>query len=155
MRQSLVQVFAIAFSGMAGTANFVVAFAIFPFWRSLDAQAFVNWFGTYAKGFGIVAAPLTILAIAFTVWSLVRSWSDASRTWWLIASVCIIASMAVFPLYFLHTNSAFIAQSIPLDEVPAEMSRWFSWHWSRVATPIIAMLCGLIGFSSQEAGNDP
>jgi len=55
----------------------VVAVIILPFWRSLEPEPFQDWFGRYSKMFGSFPAPVTLLAIIFTGWSMVNGWNDA------------------------------------------------------------------------------
>lgn len=72
----LVEILAIIFSTISGTINLVVAVTIVPFWKSLKPEDFLDWFGRYSKLFGSMSAPVTLLAIVFTGWSMVSGWNN-------------------------------------------------------------------------------
>ncbi len=135
----LIQALAVTCAAGTATANLVLAVAVLPFWKTLEPDAFLDWFSRYANRFGLISAPLGILGVIFTSWALVNAWDADARWLWLLSVAMLVASLAVLPLYFVKTNTKFYKRAIPTDEIPDEVQSWSRWHWSRTVTPVAAV----------------
>ena len=81
------------------------------------------------------------------------SWprGGAERVLFALAAVLMLVAGAIYPLYYVETNSAFGNASIPVSEVGAELARWESWHWVRTACGTLAFVLAVLGLSNRAA----
>jgi hypothetical protein len=54
-----------------------------------------------------------------------------------------LAAIGGFFAYFKETNARFTAGSIPVAELPAELSRWARWHWVQTILACVAFAATL------------
>jgi hypothetical protein len=138
--KSLVDDAALVVLSLLTGAMLLVGVVLVPFWRAIAPEAFLDWFGAHAPRIQVVGLPLGLLATALTLAAAGLSWgSGAASHLTVVAAVLILATTAAFVLYFLPTNSAFIARAIPPSSVKAELARWAAWHWLRVVLGALAV----------------
>jgi len=117
-----------------------------PFWRGLEPAGFLAWYREHASLLLRFFGPLEALATALPLLATgLAVWQEAEAAGWLLASaVCSLAVLGCFPSYFKAVNARFADGSIPLDEVPAELGRWASWHRARTALAVVGFVCGAV-----------
>jgi len=120
-----------------------------PLWRSLPPAQFFAWHPASGPRLFRFFYPLTVAATLSTAAAAVSSLIAAHPGRWLIliSSVLTVAILATYFLYFEKTNARFAAASIRPDELGAELSRWASWHWVRVALSLVAFAAALLALS--------
>jgi hypothetical protein len=65
--------------------------------------------------------------------------------WWVLASgVLSVAVIGMYFFYFERTNARFATAAIKPNELNAELARWASWHWVRVAFCLAAFAAALM-----------
>jgi hypothetical protein len=121
-------------------AMLLVGVVLVPFWRAVAPEAFLDWFGAHAPRIQVVGLPLGLAATAVTLAAAGLSWGRGAASHLTVASaVLTFATSVAFVLYFLPTNTAFIAREIPPSSVGAELARWVFWHWLRVVLGALAV----------------
>ena len=139
-RDLLVQVLAVVGATGTATTNLVLAVAVMPFWKSLEPEAFLDWFSKYASRFGLISLPFGLLGAIFSAWALMDAEGGGARWLWGLSLALLVASLAVLPLYFVRTNTKFYKRTLRPTEVTAEIQTWSRWHWSRTINPLIAVV---------------
>jgi uncharacterized membrane protein len=125
------------FVGCMLTAGFVLV----PYWRALPPDEFLAWYAANDRrlfGFFGVMTVLTLavvlLAAAVAVWICAPGCKMM-----LAAAILIVATVAMFPLYFAHANASFAAGTIAPDAVGTELARWAWWHGVRTVVSAVAL----------------
>lgn len=136
----LVEVLAVVCATGTAVANLVLAVAVIPFWKTLEPEAFLDWFSRYANRFGLISAPLGFLGVIFSAWALIEATATDVRWLWALSLLLLVASLAVLPMYFVATNTKFYKRTISGDQVTDEVRQWARWHWSRTVTPLVAVV---------------
>ena len=113
-----------------------------PYWRSLPAEDFFRWYAANDQRligfFGPVTTTMGLLSLAAAAGSV---WEGHPRRWAaVIAATLAITAIAMFFLYFEHANSTFSAASLSPTALPAELTRWATWHWTRTALAAAAVI---------------
>ncbi len=139
-RELLVQVLAVVGAVGTATTNLVLAVAVMPFWKSLEPDAFLDWFSKYASRFGLISPPFGLLGAIFSAWALTEAEGNDARWLWGLSLALLVASLAVLPAYFVRTNTKFYKRTLPESEVMAEVKTWSRWHWSRTIGPMAAVV---------------
>jgi hypothetical protein len=67
------------------------------------------------------------------------------------AAVLAVAVLATFPMYFRSANASFVAASIPVGEVPAELARWALWQWVRTVLGVLAFIFSMLAVARPDA----
>ena len=137
---------AVAALGLTAGALLAEGAVLVPFWRSLPAGSFLEWYrkngALLLRFFGPLEAVAALLAIAATVASGLSGGSAAPLL--AASSFLSLLVLAAFPLYFRRVNSSFSAGSIELDRVPGELRRWSRWHRARVVVSIAAFIAAIL-----------
>lgn len=124
-----------------------------PEWRELPAPDFLAWFREHEPRLVAFFAPLQlgsgVLVLAAAVLYGVRRQPGAGHL--ALATVLVVAALALYPLYFQAVNASFVAGTIPLDAVPDELARWSAWQWVRIAIGVGAFAAALIAVRAPQA----
>ena len=138
---------AVLLLGHFSGAMLFIAVAMVPYWNSLDPNEFSSWFATNARFIGRLMIPLGGLAVIATVLAAAYAHSRRHPGWrWLgLAALLALLIAAVYPLYYTSANAALGSQTLGPSEIAAELVRWQTWHWARVAAGIAALYCALHG----------
>jgi hypothetical protein len=119
-----------------------------PFWRASEPTAFLSWFRDNARALALLAGPLQlgglVLATAAAVSSIAAGSSTPERALTLGAAFFALAVLAQYFLYFQAANASFVASSIQVQDVPAELARWAFWQWVRTGLGITAFVSSLL-----------
>lgn len=105
-----------------------------PYWQSLSAEQFFDWYESNAKLLVDFYSPLEIasalLTLAATV-LLVTSHRPARL--WMLATVMALIVIGFFFIYFKDANASFANRTVAHGDLPAALALWGSWQWARVA----------------------
>lgn len=140
----------LAISGSAMFAGVMLAIGIIlgGYWKSLPPAEFLDWFAQHSKlvmrAIPLVVIP-TVIGLGGTLW---LEWSNmGTRTLWLAAAACIGAVLVLTVAYYVPSNAAFAAKSVPLDQVSAKHDSWLLIHNLRIALAILASALGVWAIS--------
>ena len=142
---------ALPFLSAAALALFVgalltEAMVLVPMWQALQPQEFFALHAAHAFRLYQFFAPLTVsatvlaVAAAVTAVAMDRTRSSAS----VLAAALALVVLSTYFLYFQRANAAFAAASIAHAALPAELSRWASWHWFRTGVGLAALASALL-----------
>ena len=144
---------AVIVSGVSCGAMLTGAMVMVPFWRSIPAAEFLTWFGANADRmqfyFGLLQVATIILAITSAI--LFRIGRRPGTVLLSIAAVLAVAVLTAYPLYFRAANASFVATTVPIAEVPAELARWAAWQWVRTVAGLFAFAFTLLGVTKSDA----
>ena len=65
----------------------------------------------------------------------------------LLAAVLMAAAAFSFFIYFERANTSFFNRAVSAADLPAELTRWASWHWGRTAASLGALCAALLSFA--------
>lgn len=140
----------LAISGSAMFAGVMLAIGIIlgGYWKSLPPAEFIDWFAQHSKlvmrAIPLVVIP-TVIGLGGTLW---LEWSNTgTRALWLAAATCIGAVLVLTVAYYVPSNAAFAAKSVPLDQVSAKLDSWLLIHNLRIALAILASALGVWAIS--------
>jgi hypothetical protein len=136
---------AAAFAGGALLSQTVVV----PHWRAMDPAAFLARFATEGP---ITAATVFPFELAAAVLLGITAYRAAKnhrrrRTAWVLATVSILGSLALIPMYFLPANLAMLDPAFPVQAVPAELTTWYAWNWVRTGFGLASAILACIALS--------
>ena len=139
--------------GLLSGAMVLIALALVPYWQSLPPLDFAGWFAAHSHFIAAVMLPLAMAAGLFTLLATGLSWCKKrpARYEWLVAAVCVLVSILMFPIYFRETNAAFAAGLLAAPEITAELARWQSMHWIRTIAALIACCCAVAAIRPTHA----
>jgi hypothetical protein len=135
---------------VCGAASFagamlVIGLTLGAYWKSLAPQAFLDWFSANAHLIGRIIPLFAIPTAIGLVGSLWLDWGDpTARSLWAPALLCSLGVGAITAVYHLPTNSAFIAKSVPLEEVAATLDRWLLLHAARTLLGLVAAVLAIV-----------
>jgi hypothetical protein len=143
------QILSAASIGIYAGAMLTEGFVLVPYWRSASAPEFFSWYAansTRLQGFfGPVTWAAGLFAIAAAVATL---WTGRPGRWTaLLAAVLMAAAAFSFFIYFERANTSFFNRAVNAADLPAELTRWASWHWGRTAASLGALGAALLSFA--------
>jgi hypothetical protein len=132
--------------GVYAGAMLTEGFVLVPHWQSLPPADFYAWYAAndarLVGFFGAVTEMAALLALGAALAAFITR--HPGRWSALVAALSILVCVAMFFVYFADANARFSAASIPADALPAELERWASWHRTRMALTVVALLAALI-----------
>lgn len=132
--------------GLSAGAMLTEAALIVGIWRAMPADAFLQWFAAneprLVSFYGALEVLTTVLVLVTAGVAIFGK--HASGPMWGAAAGLSIAVLVLFFVYFQAVNSSFVAGTIALDAVPAELSRWGTWQWVRTACGTGAFVAGAL-----------
>lgn len=135
----------LAITGSAMFAGVMLAIGVIlgGYWKSLPPAEFLDWFAQHSqlvtRAIPLVVLP-TLIGLAGMLWS---DWSNtANRMIWFGATCCILAVLAITMVWFVPSNSAFAAKTIPLDQISGKLDTWLMIHYLRIALAVTASALG-------------
>ena len=137
---------AVATQGVMAGALFVEGAVLVPFWRSLPAPAFLDWYREHASLLMGFYAPLEIAATAATIVAAIAGWlaGTPGAAYLAAASALSVLILVSFPLYFKDVNASFAEATIEPQSVPSELARWSRWHWGRTGIAQAAFVATIL-----------
>ena len=144
----LLRILAVTGSAMFAGVMLAIGVILGEYWKSLPPAEFVDWFaqhsGRIQSAIPLVVAP-TLLGLGGMLW---LDWSNAAaRTLWLGAAGCIVAVLALTIVWFVPSNAAFAAKTIPIDQVTGKLDTWLLIHNVRIALAFAASALGVWAIS--------
>jgi hypothetical protein len=138
--------FAVIVLGLSAGAMFTEAVVFVDYWRSLSPAEFLDWFGKNEPALVAFYGPLQTSALILTVLAtLAHAFPRRSGlAEWIAATALSIAVLAMYAAYFKDVNASFVARSIGVSEVSAELRTWAAWQWVRTGVGTGAFLAGLL-----------
>lgn len=147
MNSFLISIFAI-FLGSQITEGVLLV----PYWQSLPAEKFYEYYHDFGPSLGRFYTPLTIVAtlisIVFAVFSFLKK-SPAFR-YFFISALFSIGFILCFYFYFKGANELFYQASLSESELKQELVVWSQWHWGRVGLEFLGLLFLIFGFQKLE-----
>lgn len=118
---------------------------IVPYWKSLTANDFFEFYRVNGQKLHQFYAPLTIASTILPILTLAFSMFGKSkidlRLW--LMTVFSILFFSSFFVYFKDANLSFAQRTITNEALPLELIKWGQWHWGRVVCETVAFICGL------------
>jgi O-antigen/teichoic acid export membrane protein len=137
---------ALAALGVFVGAMLTEGFVLVPYWRSLAAREFFDWYRANDRRlfrfFGavtIAAAIITVAAAAAAFWG-----ADPNGALLAASAGLLLVTVGMFPLYFEKANAKFSAAAISSTDLAVELRRWERWHWARTGLAAAALVCSLV-----------
>ena len=139
---SMLQILSVGAWGIFAGAQLAEACLLVPYWRSLRAEEFFDWYEEndrrLAALFGPLTIAITLTSLAFTI-AAIATWHPG-RWSAVLSTVVAGVVLAGFFAYFNDVNARFAAGRIPPEDVPAELSRWALLHWVRTSLALVAFV---------------
>jgi len=132
--------------GLSAGAMLAEAAVLVPYWRSLEAAAFLAWYAANAARLFDFFAPLEIAGAGLGVVAagLYGFRRRSGAVLLALSALLAVGVLVPFPLYFRDVNASFEAATIEHGQVAAELARWAWWHWLRTALGTGAFVTGLL-----------
>jgi len=136
--------------GLLTGAMLLIGVSLVPYWASLEPLEFSRWFAAHSSFIGRLMVPLGSLATVMTLLAAgVAATRDLPGSRWLaLAAVSVLFIAAIYPLYYTDANAALGSGALGAAEITAELERWRSWHWARIAAGAVAFLAAIRACSS-------
>ena len=119
-----------------------------PYWQSLSAQEFYNYYQEFGPLLGQFYTPLTIIAALIPIiLSIVCFIKKSSALPYFLVSTCFsLMFIACFYLYFKGANELFYQAAFQEENLRQELIIWSKWHWTRVGLEFLALLFLIFAF---------
>jgi len=142
---SALQVLSATAWGLFAGAQLAEGCLLVPYWQSIKPVEFHAWYEANDRRLVAFFGPLTV-AVAFVSVALAVAATMSGHPARGTATLCAAIGLVViggFFLYFKDANARFAAGTIPVAELPAELSRWARWHWVRTVLALVAFVAAL------------
>jgi len=128
---------------VATGAMVFIAVVLVPAWRAMEPSAFLSAYVAFAPRARPFLIPLGALTlVAALVAAAIAFWrGDAGVSWMIAAAVLVAAWVAAYPLYFTTADALFTAAGTEATAATAELARFQTWQWVRVALLAAAIAC--------------
>lgn len=140
----LFEILAVTGSAMFAGVMLAIGVILGGYWKSLPPADFLEWVAQHGqlvmRAIPIVVLP-TLIGLAGVLW-LDRS-DSANRNIWLGAAGFIVAVLAITTGYFVPSNAAFAAKTIPVDQVSGRLDTWLMIHNLRIVLAVTASALGV------------
>ncbi|UOT01480.1 hypothetical protein MPY17_21020 [Rhodococcus opacus] len=117
----------------------------------MEPAEFLHHFAVYGPVTGAAVFPFDLastVVVAITTYSAVESHRPGRRAWTL-ATVGMVGTLLVLPIYFVDANLAMLDPAIPPEAVHTTLTAWYRWNWVRAglgpasaASACIALIVG-------------
>lgn len=135
---------AVASSAMFAGVMLAIGVILGGYSKGLPPVGFLDWFAgnshVIMHAIPIVVVP-TLVGLAGSLW---LGWSDGlTCALWLAAAGFIGVALGLTAAYYVPSNAAFAARSVPLDKVAARLDRWPLVHNLRIILAFAASALGV------------
>ncbi len=105
-----------------------------PYWQSLSAPDFYNYYETFGPAIGRFYTVLTVIAalVPITISIVYFRAKSPGRGFALVSALFAAAFVACFYAYFKGTNELFYQAAFNEVALKNELITWSKWHWGRV-----------------------
>ena len=133
----LFKVLAVTGSAMFAGVMLAIGVILGGYWKSLPPADFLDWFTQHSQlvmpAIPVVVIP-TLIGLAGMLW---LDWGNSTnRIIWFGAAGCILAVLAITMGYFVPSNAAFAAKTIPVDQVSGKLDSWLMIHNLRIVLAV-------------------
>jgi len=137
----LLQLLTVALVGVYAGAMLTEGFVLVPFWRSISPADFHLWYvANDARLLGFFGPLTSVAAITALVTAVTSLWiGHPGRLASVIACASILATLAMFFVYFQAANAQFSAASLAPADLTAELARWAGWHDARMVLSLVSL----------------
>ena len=127
-------------------AQICEGFLFVPYWKSMKAKDFFEFYKTYGGKIHQFFAPLTIIATIIPVLTAMYAVTNNINGFILslLMGVFTLLFFSTFFIYFKQANKSFAEASISDKELSNELNRWKKWHWFRVGLEFLAFIFSLL-----------
>jgi hypothetical protein len=135
-----------AFAGGGLLAQTVIV----PTWRAMEPTAFLSHFGVYGPVTGATVFPFeaaSVVLLGITTYRAVRS-HRRGRLAWTLATVAMVGTLLLLPIYFVPTNLALLDPAFPPSAVPAELAAWYRWDWVRAGLGLASAVLACVALTA-------
>lgn len=144
----LFKILAITGSAMFTGVMLAIGVILGSYWKSLPPADFLEWFAQYShlikRAIPLVVVP-TLVGLAGMLW---LDWSNgANRMIWSAAVACIAVVLALTIAYYVPSNAAFAAKSVPAEQVAGRLNTWLMIHNFRIVLAFAASALGVWAIS--------
>jgi uncharacterized membrane protein len=137
---------ATALLGIYAGAQLTEGAVLVPHWRSLPASEFLAWYAANdARLLGFFGPLTTATVLVAVAAAVMAAWAGHPGRWpAATAATLMLVALAMFVVYFERTNASFAAATISSADVPAELARWATWHWTRTVISLAALAAAFL-----------
>ena len=132
---------AVLLLGLSAGAMLTEAVVLVAYWQSLPPEGFLAWFGQNEPRLVAFFGPLQTTSALVTLAAFVVGRRGRGALG--VAALLATGALVMYGLYFRDVNAAFVARTIGVDAVPAELVRWGCWQWVRTAVGTGAFVTAL------------
>lgn len=140
---------AVAMTAAFAGGTLLVQLVIVPHWRALEPTAFLAHFAVYGPLTGSIQAPIEVVsALLLGICAVVIR---PGRPAWTAATVAMVGTLVLLPIYFLPANFAMLDPAFPPAAVPDELAAWSSWNWLRLGLAVVAVVASCAALAARSA----
>ena len=113
-----------------------------PYWQSLSAEEFYDYYAQFGPLIGRFYTILTIVASLIPVFVAARyiaKKNDGVKLA-IVSAVLAILVIACFYVYFKSANGEFYARAFDEMSLQKELVVWSYWHWGRIVLEIGSLM---------------
>ncbi|NNE19655.1 MAG: DUF1772 domain-containing protein [Myxococcales bacterium] len=150
---SMVSVLGVLVLGLTAGAMLAEAAILVPYWQSLAAADFFDWYAANASLLVDFYSPLEIASVLVALVCAVLYSAQSrpgARLWW-IAAILSILVIATFFLYFKDANAGFLNRTIADDSLAGALATWGTWQWARVGVGCAAFAAAVLAVRSETS----
>lgn len=128
--KTTVSILAVALLSLFAGGAINILFILIPFWKTLEPASVMKWFNDFGGTIGITMMPVEITSLLISIYAfiLARKTNSSSEKSWLLINISNIFVLAIFFIYFLPVNLRFLHNTMPPQNVSAELLRWQYMH---------------------------
>ncbi|MFK8102820.1 MAG: hypothetical protein AB8G15_09860 [Saprospiraceae bacterium] len=117
-----------------------------PYWKALPPKDFFDLHQRYGKKIYLFFAPLTIIATLLPLSTLTYGvlMNISIQVPMMLMGIFTLLFFSTYYLFFKRANQAFAMASISHEELPAAITKWGNWHWTRIFFEFLAFVCSII-----------
>lgn len=121
-------------------AQLTEAVLFVPYWKSLPADDFFDFYRNYGRKIHRFFAPLTIVATVVPLFTVVYSFvrQDGNQALFGLMGLFTLSFFSTYFLYFKKANRRFFDRSLSETALRNELKKWGQWHWLRVGFELLA-----------------
>jgi hypothetical protein len=148
MRDRLTDAFsllALVALGLTAGAMLAEATILVPYWQSLSAEQFFNWYQNNAELLVDFYSPLEITSAILSLIAAILNVVSRRSAWlWVLAAMMSLVVIGLFFVYFKDANAGFANRTVVQQELPAALVTWGAWQWTRVAFGVGAFVAATV-----------
>jgi len=139
--RSTLQVFGIIFYAVFVGSQITEGLLLVPYWQSLSAQAFYDYYQYFGPQIGKFYTILTVIASLFPITLALYTvfQRQIGNIFTLLSGAFALLVIVSFYVYFKSANELFYARAFDEKALEIELIKWSYWHWGRVVMEVLAL----------------